>query len=55
VNPGPLRDGRFAILSMVKVRKEDLVSREVERRVLYENARKNEFWIVGSLELFTLF
>ncbi|CAJ0753446.1 18853_t:CDS:2, partial [Entrophospora sp. SA101] len=54
INPGAFEDGRFAILSMVKLRKDELIARDIERKVYYESSAKNQFWVIAGLEMLVL-
>ncbi|CAG8435349.1 5561_t:CDS:2 [Diversispora eburnea] len=52
INPGPLGDGRFAILTLSQLDKEILLQRDKERINYYRNFNKSNFWVMEGLEFF---
>ncbi|CAG8619910.1 12746_t:CDS:2 [Ambispora gerdemannii] len=52
INPGPLRDGRFAILKMERIERELLLKRDLERKLILEHLNNEKVWSVVGLEFF---
>ncbi|KAG9285397.1 hypothetical protein G9A89_010872 [Geosiphon pyriformis] len=52
INPGPLGDGRFAILTMEHFEREILLKRDAERNPLLKCLKNEKVWGVSSLEFF---
>uniref|UniRef100_A0A1D1XPM3 Uncharacterized protein MJ1162 n=1 Tax=Anthurium amnicola TaxID=1678845 RepID=A0A1D1XPM3_9ARAE len=50
VNPGALRDGRFAILSLVQTIKDKLMERDKERINYIKYFSKDKIWNLGGVE-----
>ncbi|CAG8471774.1 12110_t:CDS:10 [Ambispora leptoticha] len=44
INPGPLCDGRFAILKMERMPREELLKRDTERNSFFKHLNKEKVW-----------
>ncbi|RIA98701.1 Metallo-dependent phosphatase-like protein [Glomus cerebriforme] len=50
VNPGALRDGRFAILSLSQIDRDKLMERDKERRKYMQHFSRDKIWNLEGLE-----
>ncbi|EXX77547.1 hypothetical protein RirG_022650 [Rhizophagus irregularis DAOM 197198w] len=54
VNPSALRDGRFAILSLAQIDKDEFMEKDKERREYMKSFSRDKIWILGGVEFLLL-
>lgn len=54
INPGPLCDGRFVILTLRQLDKEILLHKDKERIKYYMASNKSSFWVTEGVEFYFL-
>ncbi|CAG8514723.1 3273_t:CDS:2 [Paraglomus brasilianum] len=54
VNPGPLRDGRFAILTLERHSQDELIHKDTSRKRLTEALQRKQVWIVSGVEFYLI-
>ena len=54
VNPGALRDCRFAILSLVQLDKDKFMERDRERGKYMQHFSRDKIWIIEGVEFFVI-
>jgi hypothetical protein len=52
INPGALRDGRFAIVSLAQIDRDKFMERDKERRAYMQHFSRDVIWNLEGLEFF---
>ena len=52
VNPGPLRDGRFAILTLERRSLDELIRKDTSGQRFTEALQREQVWIVAGVEFY---
>ncbi|CAI2175541.1 1863_t:CDS:2 [Funneliformis geosporum] len=55
VNPGALKDGRFAILTLVQLDKDKFMEEDGERREYMQHFSRDKIWIIEGAEFFVCY